>query len=858
VATALDAVDAPTAVLTVDHRAVSAVRAAGARLAARLPGAGPGRQRKAPEAEPDDPEPADTAGLVQVRVFGSAAQEAAWVADGLRRAYLHQGVPWSQMAVLSRSTRRSLPTLRRALLAAGVPIAAPPDEVPLARQPAVVPLLMVLRCAARPQELDADAATALLASPLGAADPMRLRRLRRGLLRLHAAGRAAASPPTGATRDGPSNAADEGRAGHDPASAPAAEPVPGGPSDEAHAGHDPDSPASAPVPHGPGRAADDERAGSDPLLVDALRAAAHGEPDPLAALPARDTAPLRRVGTLLAVAGEAIRSGESAEQVLWRVWQATSLPQRWGEASALGGPMGAAADRDLDAVLALFDAAARHADRLPGAAVGTFVEYLADQQLPGDTLAPRAPEGDAVALLTAHAARGREWRVVAVPGVQEGAWPDLRLRGSLLGNEKLVDVVAGVAEPAAPVSRLAPLLAEERRLFYVACTRAKEMLLVSAVQGDDEQPSRFLDELDPTPDDGRDRADRPVHRPGRALVLAELVGELRRAVCSLDEPGDGPERRAARAARRHRAAVQLARLAQAGVSGAAPDHWYGLAPLSTQAPLRVPGEVVPVSPSDVEKILRCPLRWMLERHGGGEVGALSAVTGTLVHALVQAGAAGADGAELDSALHSAWERLDVGAPWFGRRELARVRAMLVAFDGWVRSSRADGLRLVAVEHPVQLDLPGAEVEVGDRPPVLRLRGRVDRLEVDPAGRPVVVDVKTGRTAVTARAAAEHPQLAVYQLAAALGAFTELVGAVTDPGGARLVYLADRSASGEAKEPVQPPLDAVELERSSRLLRACAEETAGARFHARVGPDCDRCPVRTSCPVSESGRSVTDG
>jgi superfamily I DNA/RNA helicase/RecB family exonuclease len=811
----LHAVDVPAVVLTVDHRAAPAVRAAGARLAARLPGAGPARPRSGR---------GDGGGVgggrVEVRVFGSAAQEAAWIADGLRRAHLHDGVPWARMAVLSRSARRTLPTLRRALLAAGVPIAAPPDELPTARQPAVAPLLMVLRHAARPDGIDADAATALLTSPLGSADPMRMRRLRRGLLRLQAAGR----------------------------------PEPAGP------------PADLPT-------ADDERLGSDPLLVEFLRAAARGQPDPLAALPAHETAPLRRVGTLLSLAGAAIRDGASAEQVLWRVWRAAGLEQRWVAASELGGPVGAAADRDLDAVLALFDAAARHADRLPGASVAAFVEYLADQQLPADTLAPRAPDADAVALLTAHAARGREWRVVAVPAVQEGTWPDLRLRGSLLGNERLVDVVAGVAEPAAAVSRIAPLLAEERRLFYVACTRAQERLLVSAVQGsgvqgDDEQPSRFLDELDPVPDDGHDRTERPVHRPGRALVLAELVGELRRAVCSPEEetpaadtPAGAVEGRPTAASRRRRAAVQLARLAEAGVPGAAPDDWYGLVPVSTDAPLRAPGEIVPVSPSDVERILRCPLRWMLERHGGGETGALSAVTGTLVHALVQAGAAGADGAELERALHTAWQRLDVGAPWFGRHELARVRAMLAAFDGWVRASRADGLRLVAVEHPVQLDLPDADADAdADAGPrtVLRLRGRVDRLEVDAAGRPVVVDVKTGRTAVSARAAAEHAQLAVYQLAAALGAFTELVGAVADPGGARLVYLADRSAAGEAKQPVQPPLDAAELERWNRLVRACAEDTAGARFHARVGPDCDRCAVRASCPVNESGRSVPEG
>ena len=168
------------------------------------------------------------------------------------------------MAVLSRSARRTLPVLRRALLAAGVPIAAPPDELPLARQSAVVPLLLVLRYAARPDDLDADAATALLTSPLGSADPMRLRRLRRGLLRLHAAGREARE-----------NAAGD-----------AAPPADGAAAD--------DVPSTT--------AADDERIGSDPLLVEALRAAALGRPDPLSALPAFETAPLRRVGALLAVA----------------------------------------------------------------------------------------------------------------------------------------------------------------------------------------------------------------------------------------------------------------------------------------------------------------------------------------------------------------------------------------------------------------------------------------------------------------------------------------------------------------------------------------------------------------------------
>ena len=669
----MQAIQAETVVLTVDHRGTPAVRAAGAAIAARLPGAGEGRQRIGPpgpeapsagdRAEPGaDKQPAASApasasarpgrsrtgrdgttrtARVAVRVFTSAAQEAGWIADQLRRAHLIGGVPWSRMAVLARSARRALPALRRALLAAGVPIAAPPDELPLARQPAVVPLLMVLRYAVRPGELDADAATALLTSPLGSADPLRMRRLRRGLLRLQAAGvdlaDPAAAPGVGVVTPAISADVAEGLGvlgtdadGSEPAKAGggvAAGPAEAGGGVAAGPAKADGGATAAGRGEGADRvalsaAAEAERVGSDPLLIEALRAAAAGRPDPLDALPANETAPLRRVGALLAIAGDAARAGESAEEVLWRVWQACGLDRRWNDASARGGPVGAAADRDLDAVLALFDAAARFADRLPGADIATFTEYLAEQQLPGDSLADRTPRRDAVELLTAHAARGREWDVVAVPGVQEGAWPDLRLRGSLLGNERLVDLLAGVAEPTgATVSRVAPLLAEERRLFYVACTRARHTLLVSAVQGEDEQPSRFLDELDPLP---AGQADRPVHRPGRALVLAELVGELRRAACA----PDGPDRTAS-AARRARAAAQLARLAEAGIPGAHPDDWYGAAPVSTDTPLRPADAVVPVSPSDVEKIMRCPLRWVLERHGGSDAGALAAVTGSL-------------------------------------------------------------------------------------------------------------------------------------------------------------------------------------------------------------------------------------
>jgi len=69
---------------------------------------------------------------------------------------------------------------------------------------------------------------------------------------------------------------------------------------------------------------------------------------------------------------------------------------------------------------------------------------------------------------------------------------------------------------------------------------------------------------------------------------------------------------------------------------------------------------------------------------------------------------------------------------------------------------------------------------------VEITGRVDRLERDPQGRGVIVDLKTGSTAPRDDELDRHPQLGVYQLAVLLGAFERL--GVTEPGGAELVQV----------------------------------------------------------------------
>ncbi len=769
--------------LSTSHRCAASVADAVAAISSRLPGAAP---QRSPAAAPDSAE-----GRVSVRLLRTAAQEAAFVADTLRRAHLLDGVPYGEMAVIVRSTAMALPGLRRAMLAAGVPVQVPSNDLPLARQHAVQGFLLGLRAlTANPDDagFDDEAALALVTSAVGRADPVSLRRLRRGLRRVELAG--------------------------------------GG---------------------------DRESAG---LIRELLLPPKQGNrvrnraDDPLLALTAAEAEPLRRVQRVLAAARAVLVQGRGVEEVLWAAWQASGLERRWVASAGRGGAAGAQADRDLDVIVALFDAAARYVDRLPAAGVSGFVEYLTEQELTGGSLDPlgAAARADAVTVLTAHSAAGQQWRLVAVAGVQEGLWPALRGRGSLLGAERLVDIVSGGTDPELvdTLSRTAPLLAEERRLFLVACSRASETLVVTAAHsatGDtDLIASRFLDELQDIPITGEEPEAR-IEAPGRALVLGELVAQLRSVACA--EHADP--------ARRRRAAEQLARLAAAGVRGAHPDQWYGLAPPSTDAQLWQPGDgPVPVSPSTVELLDTCPLRWLLERHGGQDGSATAAVTGTLVHTLVQAIAERVPPREVDAALQQAWTAVDVGAPWYSRHELDRTRAMLDNFRQWWQRTRSE-LTEVAVEVDVDVELHGHPTDGGEEL-AARVRGRIDRLERDALGRVVVVDVKTSRTPVSAEAAQEHAQLATYQVAAAEGGVAP-VGTGAEPGGARLVYVAKSNTRLGATQRQQQPLSVPDAAHWRTKVVDAAAATRGPEFPAVANDGCSHCPVRAACPAQDSGRQV---
>jgi superfamily I DNA/RNA helicase/RecB family exonuclease len=689
------------------------------------------------------PVPGTDEGEVRILIADSATQEAALVADILRRAHLADGVPWAKMAVLVRSAQRQVPLLRRALAAAGVPVSVAGDELPLPDEPGVRPLLTLLRCALRPAALDEETAADLLTGPLGQTDGLGLRKLRRAM---------------------------NGRP-----------------------------------------------------LTEALT-----QPSSLDLVSDRIAAPALRVTTLLKTARRAIARGGTAEDILWAVWTASGLADRW-ERLAEQDP---SADRDLDAVLALFDRAARFADELPPGSPQLFLDSLTGQEIVGDTLAEQAAREDCVRVLTAHRSKGLEWDVVVVAGVQEETWPDLRMRGSLLGADELAEAAAPQAVPqsadVAVAALAAKLLAEERRLFYVAVTRAKKLLVVTAAGGEesDLRPSRFLAEL------AGDDVD--IQRAGahaRWLSLPVLVADLRRAAADEARP----------LALREAAAAQLARLAQAGVRGADPAQWYALTELSDEGPIVADGEAVRLSPSQVESFARCGLRWLLESAVGAGRSDVLRHLGTVIHAAAQLISEGASERDVAARIDDIWHHLDFGSIWYGTRQRELAEQMVRKFLDWHAANPRD---LLAAEQSLR-------VRVGQ----VEITGRVDRLERDSQGRGVVVDLKTGASAPRDDELDRHPQLGVYQLAVLLGAFERL--GLIEPGGAELVQLGKAGFKATAKIQRQGALsDDPEPGWAKDLVEAVAAGMAGPIFHARVNPGCRTCPVSSCCPVHPDGTQVS--
>ncbi len=802
----VDGNPAPVTVLGTSRRLGARLLTATRELSRRMPLARlPARQVRAHR----EPAPARDGGRVEVYTFPTSGAELDTIADLLRRAHLEDGVPWSEMAVLVRAGARSIPAMRRALTFAGVPLDIDGDDLPLRQEPAVAPLLTALKAvataalrdAAREECVQGDASDPALTRE--ACDDETTGGPSGGWLDAETALTLLASPLAGMDstdlrRLGRALRAEERTAGN-----------------------------ALPPP-------------SDELLARAL-----AEPERLVAHDPAYARGAQRLGALLGRARARLAGGGTAEEALWELWDGTPWPRRLERTARRGGAAGRNADRDLDAVCALFATAARAEERTGGRGALNFLTELQAQDIAADTLTRRALRPAAVRLMTAHRAKGLQWRLVVVAGVQEGLWPDLRRRGSLLEADRIGH--DGLAEPLPPGA----LLAEERRLFYVAATRASDRLVVTAVKAsadDGDQPSRFLTELGVTPRD-------VTVRPRRPLSVAALVAELRATTV---DPRVSDTLRQAAARRLARLAVLDDGEDRPLVPSAHPHRWWGMAePTDSKVPLRDRGHPLVLSGSALDQLANtCALQWFLAREVKADRPATAAQGfGNVVHVLADEVASGHTPADLNvlmERLNSVWDALAFDAPWKSAQEKEHARAALERLLRWHVTDRA-GRTPVAGEHGFDVTLEAGPFEV-------RIRGAMDRVERDTEGRAYVVDFKTGKQAPSAADVARHPQLAVYQLAVREGAVNDVFeGALPELGGAELVQLRQGAAKkdgGDALPKVQSQ-EPLSGEWIGDLLATAAGKVLDERFTPTAGQHCTHCAFHAACSARPEGHQVVE-
>ena len=822
---------------------------------------------------------------VEAILASSAWQERAHVARALRLEHVHHGTAWSQMAVIVRSAADA-ESLARDLRRRGVPLASRTPAVLLRAEPAVAALLDIVRAAIRDQlggrgePPQREAAINLLTSPLVGLTTMDLRRLRR---RLRQDPEAAVTSVSGA------------------------EPSEPGVSIEA-------TTRTAP------------RTGADAallsLLADTDQASAFArslDGEPLGAQADRLLIAARIIEALrAAVGGVPADTPRDVEALLWAAWHASDRAEAWRavalqpSGSSVRSLLSEAAEHDLDVVTTLFKRAEVWAERHPGQDASTFLSELDAEVLPSDSVAPQGRRPEGVAVMTPARCAGQEWELVVVTGLERDRWPDLRLRDSLTRTGLLVDAVTdrltagvtasgdGAGGSGAVAAARAQVRADERRMLIMALSRATRRLLLTATADAEHAPSPFLTEIAQSAGIALTDADgAPLLSPDTGdLTLRGLVGELRRAAVAGNlETATAEERR------RGQVAVELlADLARRDVPGADPATWIGAAGPTSTSPLVAKGERIRVSPSDVEGLAACPLKWFLSRNGGSVPASDAQALGSLIHEIAErAEKEHLRGPALKAAFEERLGGLGYPDTWLGGLASDRARAMIERLDAYL--SDCDALSIRAdVEQPVRadVDIPvrllspelrdraGARIRAAglDAVPVT-ISGRIDRLEHlggyeqqdedHPGGNNGVrvMDLKTGQR--VPKDVQRHPQLAAYRLALAshghhvLGGALVLLGkepskrsgdgyvlappgAALDPSPAALEP-ADRSGDEPRDGDASAAAEVSEDYWAEDLVAGAAIAGSGPLLQARTGEHCRTCMVKDSCPVQVEGRRV---
>ena len=559
---------------------------------------------------------------------------------------------------------------------------------------------------------------------------------------------------------------------------------------------------------------------STELILDALTA-------PTTDLPWEQLTSLKRINDLIKEAKKVLSKSQDISDLLWSIYsnaknyEGELISNYWRSQALSGGGRGVIADQKLDALITLFEVARRFSERMPGSKPALFIDQLLGEKILADSITTSAQRDEVVKIMTVHSAKGLQWRYVALAGMQEGNWPNLKQRGSLLGSERLVEIFRhGISNPAQLEAISASGLAEdERRLLNVALSRASEKIFITAVLQEDNQPSSYFDKFA--------GEQTQITQTPRAITQPALVATLR----SIANKSSNKEEL-------DFAIKALKTLEVNGVSAANPKNWVGAINLSTQLPVVTNEEVLRISPSSLESFTECSLKWLLEQSGGKDADSTAQVLGTAIHVITAQLKEQPDLTldQLEAKLKGAWSLIDMNKGWIKDYEYRRAAEMLGKFFKWNLENKNT---LVGVEERFEFTLGSAIVS-----------GSIDRIELTAENKYYIVDLKTGATAISHENARENKQLQSYQLAVVNDGFKNKLDH-QEVSGAELIFVGDFKAK-EAKPRQQEKIDSKAV--TDELIQISAG-MSDKTFTATINERCRSCAVKSSCPIQPQGRSV---
>jgi RecB family exonuclease len=232
------------------------------------------------------------------------------------------------------------------------------------------------------------------------------------------------------------------------------------------------------------------------------------------------------------------------------------------------------------------------------------------------------------------------------------------------------------------------------------------------------------------------------------------------------------------------------------------------------------------------------LHWFLNAHGGGDT-TFSANLGSLVHKALELGV-NINEESLWGLVESKWHTLSFESAWLEEAGERKAKKMISNMVQYLRKFDAEGAKVIGRE-------VNFEFETGRA----RIRGQVDRLELYPDGRVMIVDLKTGSKLFTGEEARTHAQLGLYQLAFENGAFANLpeIDVKTELAGAKLLLVGTGDKPVERNQPALAESPEIKLE-FDRLIEAATSGMAMTDrvFIAQVDSHCSNSNEFGSCQI----------